>query len=125
MQAIEEGRLYPEYIWLTPGWYQGGWWRDDEAYLLTLNCSLSSLQQQLERSLTLLAHPNNVRARFIIILIAAVHSLILRPLPVIQCYNGSVAGDARNSKNTNYCPNCMYSERSIIMDTYNDSTFAA
>ena len=61
MQAIEEGRMYPEYIWLSPGWYQGGWWRDDEAYLLSLNCSLTSLQQQLDRSLALLPHPNNVR----------------------------------------------------------------
>ena len=61
MQAIEEGRQYPEYIWLTPGWYQGGWWRDNEAYLLSLNCSLTSLRQQLERSLTLLPHPNTVR----------------------------------------------------------------
>ena len=60
-QAIEDGRQYPEYIWLTPGWYQGGWWRDDEDYLLSLNCSLTSLQQQLDRSLALLAHPNNVR----------------------------------------------------------------
>ena len=61
MQAIEEGRQYPEYIWLTPGWYQGGWWREDEAYLLNLNCSLTSLEQQLERSLALLPHPNSVR----------------------------------------------------------------
>ena len=60
-RAIEEGRMYPKYIWLTPGWYQGGWWSDDEAYLLSLNCSLTSLQQQLNRSLALLAHPNNVR----------------------------------------------------------------
>ena len=61
VQAFKEERFYPGYVWITPGWYQQGWWKADEVYLRSLNCTISDIEQQLNRSLVLLAHPNMVR----------------------------------------------------------------
>ena len=61
IQAFKEERFYPGYVWITPGWYQQGWWKADEDYLRSLNCTTSDIEQQLNRSLVLLAHPNTVR----------------------------------------------------------------
>ena len=61
IQAFKEERFYPGYVWITPGWYQQGWWKADEDYLRGLNCTTSDIEQQLNRSLVLLAHPNTVR----------------------------------------------------------------
>ena len=58
VQAFKEERFYPGYVWITPGWYQQGWWKADEVYLRSLNCTTSDIEQQLNRSLVLLAHPN-------------------------------------------------------------------
>ena len=59
-QAFLEGRFYPGYVWITPGWYQQGWWKADEDYLHSLNCTTSDIEQHLDRALVLLAHPNMV-----------------------------------------------------------------
>ena len=64
-QDVEE-RSYPGYVWITPGWYQPEWWKSDEEYLRTLNCSSSDIEQQLNRSLSLLVHPNTVRLHLIL-----------------------------------------------------------
>ena len=61
IQAFKEERSYPGYVWITPGWYQQGWWKADEDYLRSLNCTSTGIEQQLSRSLVLLAHPSTVR----------------------------------------------------------------
>lgn len=60
VQAFREQRFNPAYVWISPGWYQQGWWKADESYLDSLNCTISDIEQQLNRSLVLLAHPNSV-----------------------------------------------------------------
>ena len=64
IQAFKEERSYPGYVWITPGWYQQGWWKADKDYLHSLNCKSSEIEKQLERSLVLLAHPNTVKVYY-------------------------------------------------------------
>ena len=60
-QAIHDSNYYPSYVWITFGWYGKEWWKDEEEYLRSINCSSSDVVTALNRSLALQPHPFTVR----------------------------------------------------------------
>ena len=61
-KAYQYLRHYPNYLWIVPGWYSDNWWREFPDYLTTLNCTLTQVEQVLNRSLTFLPVPGNINS---------------------------------------------------------------
>ena len=62
LQGASIGYHYPNYLWIVPGWYSDNWWREFPDYLTTLNCTLTQVEQVLNRSLTFLPVPGNINS---------------------------------------------------------------
>ena len=43
--------IYPDYVWMTYGWYSERWW-NDTANMTDLSCSSVQLESAIERSLS-------------------------------------------------------------------------
>ena len=61
-KAYQYFRHYPNYLWIVPGWYSDNWWREFPDYLTTLNCTLTQVEQVLNRSLTFLPVPGHLNS---------------------------------------------------------------
>ena len=61
-KAYQSRRYYPNYLWIVPGWYSDNWWREFPDYLTTLNCTLTQVEQVLNRSLTFLPVPGHLNS---------------------------------------------------------------
>ena len=61
-KAHQYHRHYPNYLWIVPGWYSDNWWKEFPDYLTTLNCTLTQVEQVLNRSLTLLPVPGHLNS---------------------------------------------------------------
>ena len=54
LQAYHEGMYYPNYVWITYGWYNSDWWRGSKG---NHNCTDEEMHRVLERSLSIVQYP--------------------------------------------------------------------
>ena len=53
VQAFQEGKYYPDYVWILYGWYSNNWWTRTPT-----PCNSSALLTALERAIILQSYPN-------------------------------------------------------------------
>ena len=52
-QAFQEGKYYPDYVWILYGWYSNNWWTRTPT-----SCNSSALLTALERAIILQSYPS-------------------------------------------------------------------
>ena len=52
VQAFQEGKYYPDYVWILYGWYSNNWWTRTST-----SCNNSQLLTALERAISLQSYP--------------------------------------------------------------------
>ena len=53
VQTYQEGKYYPDYVWILYGWYSNNWWTRTGS----TSCDSSQLLTALERAIILQSYP--------------------------------------------------------------------
>ena len=62
-QALHEGRGYPNYVWITPGWYPERWWEQASNNTATTACLQEDLIDFLHGTIAISHFPTTINDR--------------------------------------------------------------
>ena len=48
VKALARGMTYPEYVWMSYGWYTENWWLEEDT-----DCTADEIERAIQRSLSI------------------------------------------------------------------------